>query len=68
MFLSPPLCVEGGGEINREDLRALRAIGRRVKKLGYNWKDEGVGKIARIVLKLFATEASGRITGGNAWI
>ena len=22
----------------------------------YNWKDEGVGKIARIVLKLFATE------------
>ena len=23
----------------------------------YNWKDEGVGKIARIVLKLFATES-----------
>lgn len=36
--------------------RTMRAIGRRVKKLGYNWKDEGVGKIARIVLKLFATE------------
>ena len=34
----------------------MRAIGRRIKKLGYNWKDKGVGKIARIVLKLFATE------------
>ena len=34
----------------------MRAIGRRIKKLGYNWKDEDVGKIARIVLKLFATE------------
>jgi hypothetical protein len=34
----------------------MRAIGRRIKKLGYNWKDEGVGKIARIVLKLFTTE------------
>ena len=30
--------------------RTMRAIGRRIKKLGYNWKDEGVGKIARIVL------------------
>ena len=37
--------------------RTMRAIGRRIKKLGYNWKDEGVGKIARIVLKLFATES-----------
>ena len=36
--------------------RTMRAIGRRIKKLGYNWKDEGVGKIARIVLTLFATE------------
>lgn len=36
--------------------RTMRAIGRRIKKLGYNWKDKGVGKIARIVLKLFATE------------
>ena len=36
--------------------RTMRAIGRRIKKLGYNWKEEGVGKIARIVLKLFATE------------
>ena len=36
--------------------RTMRAIGRRIKKLGYNWKDEGVGKIARIVLKLFATQ------------
>ena len=37
--------------------RTMRAIGRRIKKLGYNWKDEGVGKIARIVRKLFATES-----------
>ena len=36
--------------------RTMRARGSRIKKLGYNWKDEGVGKIARIVLKLFATE------------
>ena len=36
--------------------RTMRTIGRRIKKLGYNWKDEGVGMIARIVLKLFATE------------
>ncbi len=36
--------------------RTMRAIGRRIKKLGYNWKEEGVGKIARIVLKLFATD------------
>ena len=35
----------------------MRAIGRRIKKLGYNWKDKGVGKIARIVLQLFATES-----------
>ena len=37
--------------------RTMRAIGRRIKKLGYNWKPEGVGKIARIVLKLFASES-----------
>ena len=37
--------------------RTMRAIGRRIKKLGYNWKQEGVGKIARIVLKLFASES-----------
>ena len=37
--------------------RTMRAIGRRIKKLGYNWKEEGVGKIARIVLKLFASES-----------
>ena len=36
--------------------RTMRTIGRRIKKLGYNWKNEGVGKIARIVLKLFASE------------
>ena len=36
--------------------RTMRAIWRRIKKIGYNWKEEGVGKIARIVLKLFASE------------
>ena len=41
----------------RERGTATRAIGRRIKKLGYNWKEEGVGKIARIVLKLFASES-----------
>lgn len=36
--------------------RVMRAIGRRIKKLGYNWKEEGVGKIARIVLKIFTNK------------
>ena len=36
--------------------RTMRAIGRRIKKLGYNWKSEGSGRIARIVLKLVASE------------
>ena len=31
--------------------RFFRELGRRVKKLGYNWKAEGVGKITRIILK-----------------
>ena len=31
--------------------RFFRELGRRVKKLGYNWKPEGIGKIARILLK-----------------
>ena len=32
------------------------AIGGGSMKFGYNWKEDGVGKIAQIVLKLFATE------------
>ncbi len=36
--------------------RTMRAIGRRIKKLGYNWKEEGVGKMARVVLKMFASD------------
>ncbi len=31
--------------------RFFRELGRRVKKLGYNWKPEGIGKISRILLK-----------------
>jgi hypothetical protein len=31
--------------------RFFRELGRRVKKLGYNWKAAGVGKITRIILK-----------------
>ena len=31
--------------------RFFRELGRRIKKLGYNWKAEGVGKITRIILK-----------------
>ena len=31
--------------------RFFRELGRRIKKLGYNWKPTGVGKITRILLK-----------------
>ena len=31
--------------------RFFRELGRRIKKLGYNWKAAGVGKITRIILK-----------------
>ena len=31
--------------------RFFRELGRRIKKLGYNWKPAGVGKITRILLK-----------------
>ena len=43
-----------GGKI--KDVRPMQERLRGIKKLGYNWEDKGVGKIARIVLKLFATE------------
>ena len=33
--------------------RFFRELGRRVKKIAYNWKEEGVGKIARILLKKY---------------
>lgn len=47
--------------------RTMRAIGRRIKKLGYNWKPEGVGKIAKIVLNSLQTRSSGRSAGANVW-
>ncbi len=33
--------------------RVMRELGRRLKKLAYNWSDHGAVKIARIVLKKF---------------
>ena len=33
--------------------RFFRELGRRIKKLGYNWKAAGVGKITRIILKKY---------------
>ena len=36
--------------------RVMRAIGRRIKKIAYGWSDKGVTKIARIILKRFASE------------
>ena len=37
--------------------RVMRALGKRIKKIGYNWKAEGALKMARIVLKLFASDS-----------
>ena len=36
--------------------RVIRELGRRLKKLAYNWSDKGAGKIARIILKKFTNE------------
>lgn len=36
--------------------RVIRELGRRLKKLAYNWSDIGAGKIARIILKKFTNE------------
>ena len=33
--------------------RVMRELGRRIKKLAYNWSDKGVAKIASIILKKF---------------
>jgi hypothetical protein len=33
--------------------RIMRELGRRLKKLSYNWSDKGVTKMARIILKKF---------------
>jgi len=36
--------------------RVIRELGRRLKKLAYNWSDKGAAKIARIILKKFTNE------------
>ena len=36
--------------------RVMRELGRRIKKLAYNWSDKGAAKIARIILKKFTNE------------
>ena len=33
--------------------RIMRELGRRLKKLAYNWSDKGIAKVARIILKKF---------------
>lgn len=33
--------------------RVIRELGRRLKKIAYNWSNKGAGKIARIILKKF---------------
>lgn len=34
--------------------RTMREIARRVKNISYNWKNKGLGKIVKIVLKIFS--------------
>ncbi len=36
--------------------RVIRELGRRLKKLAYNWSDKGAAKIARIILKKFTNQ------------
>ena len=33
----------------------MRELGRRIKKLAYNWKEEGLNKVTNILLKIFAS-------------
>lgn len=35
--------------------RTMRELGRRIKKLAYNWKEEGLNKVTNILLKIFAS-------------
>ncbi len=39
--------------------RMMREIGRRIKKIGFNWSPEGTAKVTRIIIK--------RITSANEW-
>lgn len=34
--------------------RTMREIARRTKRIAYNWKEDGLGKVAKIVLKIFS--------------
>lgn len=36
--------------------RVIRELGRRLKKIAYNWSDKGAAKISRIILKKFTNE------------
>jgi hypothetical protein len=36
--------------------RTMRELGRRIKKLAYNWKEEGLTKISSILLRVFASD------------
>lgn len=36
--------------------RVIRELGRRLKKLAYNWSNKGAAKISRIILKKFTNE------------
>lgn len=36
--------------------RLMREVGRRIKKIGFNWSEKGVERVSRIVLKIIAGE------------
>ena len=36
--------------------RTMREIARRIKRIAYNWKEKGLGKITRILLKIWSSE------------
>jgi hypothetical protein len=36
--------------------RVIRELGRRLKRIAYNWSDKGAAKISRIILKKFTNE------------
>ena len=38
--------------------RTMRELGLRLKKMAYGWKEKGLGKVSRILLKIFADENS----------
>lgn len=35
--------------------RTMRELGRRIKKLAYNWKEKGLNTVSNILLKIFAS-------------